>query len=286
MLLKCDSLITVEGGGKTHTHKHKNLSRRISRNHNVSKCEWQIAQVNMFRVCVCIFAPPPLPNPLPKRIHTASRGIYLTPYCQRWACGGDESMPSQCGPSFYSYGHRLTLVRDNRGALPLAPCQSPLLSPPHPSPQSYFQNNNTAGVGVGRKHDWSVCMFDLLVCECVCLLCVYTCVLLFLGTRSVSGRVRTCSFDLCLWLRACSLKATACRHAFVCVCVQMQARWWVCVCELGLWWHGRSVPNVTACWGGVESEGWQRWASCPHTVYPAAAQGSPANLKGPKESPP
>lgn len=121
---------------------------------------------------------------------------------------------------------------------------------------------------------------------CVCLLCIYTCVLLFLGTRSVSGRVRTCSFDLCLWLRACSLKAAACRHAFVCVCVQMQARWWVCVCELGLWWHGRSVPNVTACWGGVESEGWQRWASCPHTVYPAAAQGSPANLKGPKESPP
>uniref|UniRef100_A0AAV2LFR7 Uncharacterized protein n=1 Tax=Knipowitschia caucasica TaxID=637954 RepID=A0AAV2LFR7_KNICA len=33
-------------------------------------------------------------------------------------------MPSPCGPSFYSYGHRLTLVPDNGGALPLAPAKA------------------------------------------------------------------------------------------------------------------------------------------------------------------
>lgn len=33
-------------------------------------------------------------------------------------------MPSQCGPSLYSYGHRLTLAGDNRGALPLAPARA------------------------------------------------------------------------------------------------------------------------------------------------------------------
>lgn len=33
-------------------------------------------------------------------------------------------MPSQCGPSFYSYGHRLTLIGHNGEALPLAPARA------------------------------------------------------------------------------------------------------------------------------------------------------------------
>lgn len=109
-------------------------------------------------------------------------------------------MPSQCGPSFYSYGHRLTLVGDNRGALPLAPARA--LSSPHPSLQSYFQNNNTAG---GGGH------------ECVCLICWYACVSLVLGMRFINGSVN---------MLACvrgsthaARKATVCAH--ICVCCEL-----------------------------------------------------------------
>lgn len=57
-------------------------------------------------------------------------------------------MPSQCGPSFYSYGHRLTLVGDNSGALPLAPARA--LSSPHPiRHRNHIFKTITQPVGVG-----------------------------------------------------------------------------------------------------------------------------------------
>lgn len=104
-------------------------------------------------------------------VHTTSRGIYLTPYCHRWACGGDESMPSQCGPSFYSYGHRLTLIGHNEEALPLAPAKALSL------PQSIRHRNH---IFKTITQLWGVGMIEVcarLICcyGSVCVHCVGVC---------------------------------------------------------------------------------------------------------------
>lgn len=90
-------------------------------------------------------------------------------------------MPSQCGPSFYSYGHRLTLVEDNRGALPLAPARA--LSSPHPIRHcNHIFKTITQTVGVGVN----VCALAVRVCIGVC---VY--ISLFLGAGLFHWSVNT-----------------------------------------------------------------------------------------------
>lgn len=155
--------------------------------------------------------------------HTPSRGIYLTPYCQRWACGGDESMPSQCSPSFYSYGHWLTLFKHNRGALPLAHARA--LSSPHSIRHcNHIFKTKTSRLGLSMIE-----VYDIYL--------TFEHTFVWRGPFDPVGpneQRRSQSFS-------------ACRFQ-VCECVRRKP---------GLWWRGRSVPNVTACWGGVDSGGWQ-----------------------------
>lgn len=86
-------------------------------------------------------------------------------------------MPSQCGPSFYSYGHRLTLICHNEEALPLAPARA--LSLPHPiRHRNHIFKTITQQWGVGMIE-----VYVLLICwygsVSVCCVGVYLYVIIF-----------------------------------------------------------------------------------------------------------